>query len=52
MPQLDRIFNLLVPHENSTLQERQQAYLNLSLQDKIFILEFLVDVVNECSFIK
>ncbi|KAI8137184.1 ATP-utilizing chromatin assembly and remodelling N-terminal-domain-containing protein [Fennellomyces sp. T-0311] len=49
---VDRIFSYLVPREDTTLEERQEAYLGLSLNDKVFMLEMLIGVVNECSFIK
>ncbi|KAG2217309.1 hypothetical protein INT45_013005, partial [Circinella minor] len=50
--QVDRIFNLLVPDEETTLEEREEAYLRLSLTDKVYMLGMLVGVVNECAFIK
>ncbi|KAI8373223.1 ATP-utilizing chromatin assembly and remodelling N-terminal-domain-containing protein [Radiomyces spectabilis] len=47
-----RILGQLVPHSNSTLEERQKAYLNLNLKDKIQIFELLVHQVNESASIK
>ncbi|KAI9013772.1 ATP-utilizing chromatin assembly and remodelling N-terminal-domain-containing protein [Phycomyces nitens] len=52
VPEFDRILNALVPKPDSTLEERQSAYVSLCLKDKITILELLVQTVNECSFIK
>ncbi|KAI9479531.1 ATP-utilizing chromatin assembly and remodelling N-terminal-domain-containing protein [Zychaea mexicana] len=49
---VDRIFSYLVPREDTTLEEREEAYLRLSLKDKVFMFEMLVGLVNECSFIK
>ncbi|KAI9265050.1 ATP-utilizing chromatin assembly and remodelling N-terminal-domain-containing protein [Phascolomyces articulosus] len=50
--QIDSIFNSLVPDEDSTLEEREEAYLRLSLKEKVFMLEMLVGIVNQCAFIK
>ncbi|OAD79541.1 DDT transcription factor [Phycomyces blakesleeanus NRRL 1555(-)] len=52
VPEFDRILNSLVPRHNSTLEERQTAYVSLCLKDKIMIFELLVQTVNECAFIK
>ncbi|KAI7869325.1 ATP-utilizing chromatin assembly and remodelling N-terminal-domain-containing protein [Spinellus fusiger] len=52
VPEFDRILNLLVPCPDSTLGEREKAYIALSIKDKIAIFELLVQCVNECTFIK
>lgn len=51
-PELDRIFNHLVPHNNSTLEEREAAYLSLGIKDKVTLMEILINAANECSIIK
>ncbi|CEP08391.1 hypothetical protein [Parasitella parasitica] len=50
--ELDRILNMLVPSDNSTLEEREQAYSSLSLRDKIILFELLINVANESFVIK
>ncbi|KAG1083802.1 hypothetical protein G6F42_022060 [Rhizopus arrhizus] len=52
LPELDRILNMLVPSENSTLEEREQAYSSLCLRDKITLFELLINVANESFVIK
>ncbi|KAG0174583.1 hypothetical protein DFQ28_005738 [Apophysomyces sp. BC1034] len=52
VPDFDRILNHLIPRADSTLEDREVAYLTLSLKDKIKIFELLISAVNECSFIK
>ncbi|KAF7732000.1 hypothetical protein EC973_007105 [Apophysomyces ossiformis] len=52
VPDFDRILSHLIPRADSTLEDREEAYLTLSLKDKIKIFELLVSAVNECSFIK
>ncbi|KAI9314873.1 ATP-utilizing chromatin assembly and remodelling N-terminal-domain-containing protein [Dichotomocladium elegans] len=49
---IDRIFAHLVPHTRTNMEEREIAYLRLSLRDKIVLMDMLVNVVNECTFIK
>jgi bromodomain adjacent to zinc finger domain protein 1A len=49
---VDRILRKLVPHEASTLEERERAYIDLSLRDKIKIFELLLSVANESHVIK
>lgn len=46
------MLNRLVPDVGSTLEDREEAYVQLSVQDKIFLMNILIDAVNECSFIK
>jgi hypothetical protein len=48
----DPILCSLVPRLNSTLKDREHAYLRLKLNDKLTILHLLVHVVNETSDIK
>lgn len=49
---VDRLLAKLVPHEASTLEERERAYIDLSLRDKIKIFELLLSVANESHVIK
>ncbi|KAI8098498.1 ATP-utilizing chromatin assembly and remodelling N-terminal-domain-containing protein [Halteromyces radiatus] len=48
----DSILCSLVPRMNSTNREREKAYINLSLKDKLKILQLLVHAVNETVDIK
>ncbi|CAO3617443.1 unnamed protein product [Cunninghamella echinulata] len=48
----DSILCSLIPHLDSTLKERQEAYILLNLKDKLRILQLLVHAVNETSDIK
>ncbi|ORY95624.1 ATP-utilizing chromatin assembly and remodelling N-terminal-domain-containing protein [Syncephalastrum racemosum] len=50
--ELDQVLNRLVPTVGCTLEDREEAYVALSVQDKIFLMNILIDAVNECSFIK
>ncbi|KAG1053790.1 hypothetical protein G6F43_004152 [Rhizopus delemar] len=52
VPDLDQILQHLVPRVNSTAAEREKQYPTLSLKQKLDILEFLVNVVNESNLIK
>ncbi|KAI8971567.1 ATP-utilizing chromatin assembly and remodelling N-terminal-domain-containing protein [Mycotypha africana] len=52
LPEVDRILSHLVPSATSTLEEREQAYISLSLRDKIKIFELLLSVANESYVIK
>jgi bromodomain adjacent to zinc finger domain protein 1A len=52
IPALDEILNHLVPRTNCTIADREKAFMSLDITYKIQILEFLVNVVNECSLIK
>ncbi|KAG2184497.1 hypothetical protein INT43_000406, partial [Umbelopsis isabellina] len=52
IPALDEILNHLVPRTNCTIADREKAFISLDVTYKIQILEFLVNVVNECSLIK
>lgn len=49
---IDRILSKLVPNATSTLEERERAYIDLSLRDKIKIFELLLSVANESYVIK
>lgn len=49
---VDRILSQLVPHVASTLEERERAYIALSLRDKIKVFELLLSVANESHVIK
>ncbi|KAI8883829.1 hypothetical protein K501DRAFT_218714 [Backusella circina FSU 941] len=49
---LDQILQHLVPRYQSTAADREQQYPTLSLKNKLDILSFLVDVVNESTLIK
>ncbi|KAI8365402.1 uncharacterized protein BYT42DRAFT_618771 [Radiomyces spectabilis] len=52
MPGLDAILAHLVPRQPSTAAEREKQFPTLTLQQKLAILGFLVDVVNESNLIK
>ncbi|KAI7880498.1 ATP-utilizing chromatin assembly and remodelling N-terminal-domain-containing protein [Mucor mucedo] len=52
MDDVDRILSLLVPRVASTSDERERAYINLSLGDKIKVFELLLSVANESHVIK
>lgn len=52
LPDVDKILSQLVPHVASTLEERERAYIALSLQDKIKVFELLLSVANESHVIK
>lgn len=52
LPDIDRILSKLVPHASSTLEEREKAYIDLSLRDKVKIFELLLSVANESYVIK
>ncbi|KAI7906927.1 uncharacterized protein BX663DRAFT_494236 [Cokeromyces recurvatus] len=52
LPDIDRILSHLVPSATSTLQEREQAYISLSLRDKLIVFELLLNVANESYVIK
>lgn len=49
---VDRILSQLVPHVGSTLDQREQAYVDLSLRDKVKVFELLLSVANESHVIK
>ncbi|GAB5591233.1 hypothetical protein Unana1_06133 [Umbelopsis nana] len=52
IPELNEILSHLVPRTNCTIADREKAFISLDVTYKIQILEFLVNVVNECSLIK
>ncbi|KAI9248962.1 ATP-utilizing chromatin assembly and remodelling N-terminal-domain-containing protein [Helicostylum pulchrum] len=52
LPDVDRILSQFVPHTGSTLEERERAYIGLSLRDKIKIFELLLSVANESHVVK
>ncbi|KAI8333471.1 ATP-utilizing chromatin assembly and remodelling N-terminal-domain-containing protein [Chlamydoabsidia padenii] len=52
MASFDRILCCLVPRLKSDMEERQQAFLQLDLKDKLLILKLLTNVANESSDIK
>ncbi|CEG66262.1 hypothetical protein RMATCC62417_02874 [Rhizopus microsporus] len=52
IPDLNEILQHLVPRSNSTAAEREKRYPTLSLKQKLDILGFLVNVVNESNLIK
>ncbi|KAI8083615.1 ATP-utilizing chromatin assembly and remodelling N-terminal-domain-containing protein [Thamnidium elegans] len=49
---VDRILSQLVPHTGSTLEERERAYIGLSLRDKVKIFELLLSIANESHVVK
>ncbi|KAI9362262.1 ATP-utilizing chromatin assembly and remodelling N-terminal-domain-containing protein [Pilaira anomala] len=49
---IDRILSLLVPRLGSNLEDRERAYVELSLSDKIKIFELLSSVANESYVVK
>ncbi|KAG1451798.1 hypothetical protein G6F56_007990 [Rhizopus delemar] len=52
VPDLDEILQHLVPRASSNAAEREKQYPTLSLKQKLDILEFLVNAVNESNLIK
>ncbi|CAO3599846.1 unnamed protein product [Absidia cylindrospora] len=48
----DTILCALVPGLNSTLEQRERAYLELGLKEKLIILQLLVNAANETADIK
>jgi hypothetical protein len=52
IPELDQVLQHLVPRSNSTSVERERQYPTLSIKQKLDVLGFFVDVVNESNLIK
>lgn len=52
LPDVDDLLRHLVPKMNSTAVDREKQYATLSVKQKLDILGFLVDVVNESTLIK
>lgn len=52
IPDLDNLLRHLVPRVGSTAAEREKQYPTLSIKQKLDIMHFLVDVVNESNVIK
>lgn len=52
VPDLDDLLRHLVPRIGSTAADREKQYPTLSIKQKLDILSFLVDVVNESNLIK
>ncbi|KAI8985902.1 ATP-utilizing chromatin assembly and remodelling N-terminal-domain-containing protein [Pilobolus umbonatus] len=52
LDEVDRLLNQLVPYSGCTLDDREKAYVGLSLKDKIKIFEMLINVANESFIIK
>lgn len=52
IPNLDDLLRHLVPRTGSTAADREKQYPTLSITQKLDILSFLIDVVNESSLIK
>ncbi|KAG2231014.1 ATP-utilizing chromatin assembly and remodelling N-terminal-domain-containing protein [Thamnidium elegans] len=52
IPDLDDLLRHLVPRIGSTAADREKQYPTLSIKQKLDIMIFLVDVVNESNLIK
>lgn len=52
VPEIDDILSHLVPRDGSTVAERERRYPTLSMKQKLDILNFLVQAVNESMLIK
>lgn len=52
IPNLDELLQHLVPRIGSTAADRERQYPTLSIEQKLNILAFLIDVVNESNLIK
>ncbi|KAG2193757.1 hypothetical protein INT47_005038 [Mucor saturninus] len=52
VPDIDALLRHLVPRVGSTAADREKQYPTLSIKQKLDILGFLVDVVNESNLIK
>lgn len=52
IPNLDELLRHLVPRTGSTAADREKQYPTLTIAQKLDILSFLIDVVNESSLIK
>lgn len=52
LPNVDELLQHLVPKVPSTAVEREKQYPTLSVHQKLDILQFLIDVVNESTIIK
>lgn len=52
LPNVDELLQHLVPKVHSTAADREKQYPTLSAKQKLDILQFLVDIVNESVIIK
>jgi bromodomain adjacent to zinc finger domain protein 1A len=52
LPDVDDLLRHLVPKMSSTAADREKQYPTLSVKQKLDILSFLIDVVNESTLIK
>ncbi|KAI8370192.1 hypothetical protein BD560DRAFT_119456 [Blakeslea trispora] len=52
LPNVDELLQHLVPKMSSSAADREKQYPTLSVKQKLDILSFLIDVVNESTLIK